>query len=118
MNSLRLDPLKMLVEGVLSERYSLQEEVFNYYIFSFPINLMLELQILVNHYLFSYTTVSMKLFFNTMGKREVAPGDFLISIQITLGIMPHTFYKKIPTSFYSLEKTAHHNIKTEKFQSS
>lgn len=42
MNSLRLDPLKILVEGVLRERYSLQEGVFNDYVFSFPIYLMLE----------------------------------------------------------------------------
>lgn len=67
MNSLRLDPLKMLVEGVLKERYSLQEEVFNYYRFFFPIYLMLELQILFNHYPSSHITVSMKLFFNKRG---------------------------------------------------
>lgn len=61
MNSLTLDPLKMLVEGVLRERYSLQEEVFNYYIFSFPIYFMLELQILLNPHPSSHITVSMKL---------------------------------------------------------
>lgn len=116
MNSLRLDPLKILVEGVLRERYSLQEGVFNDYVFSFPIYLMLEF----------YSTIippvilqsPWNYFSITMGKREVALDDFLISIQISLGIMPYTFNKTIPTSFYSLEETIHHNIKTEKFQTS
>lgn len=96
MNSLRLDPLKILVEGVLRERYSLQEGVFNDYVFSFPIYLMLEF----------YSTIippvilqsPWNYFSITMGKREVALDDFLISIQISLGIMPYTFNKTIPTS--------------------
>lgn len=70
MNSLRLDPLKMLVEGVLREGHFLQEKVFNNYIFSFPIYLMQELQILLNHYPSSHITVSMKLFFNNHGEER------------------------------------------------